>query len=268
MPDWLHSAYWKHQTALLANSVPRAVYQILLTLALYALARWALGRVISAVVAAVIQRSARGREAQAARLRTMQGLLRSVANYLLAFIAGISVLQAVGLNVGALLLGAGVAGMAVGFGAQRLVRDVITGFFILMEDQYSVGDRVTIGAVTGEVTEFGMRTTRLRDDVGNLVILANGDISSVTNRSRGPLVAAVDVTVGRDTDIDLLRQKLDQAEFNLDTGPLVEKPRLAGIASLEAATMTIRVVAEARPGNQQEAEMHLRQKINEVTSAP
>src|SRR5262249_5012711 len=188
----LHSEFWQQEGRLLLQHAPEAAGKIAVTLALYAVTRWLLGRAIDAVLASIIARSTQaqtgyppGRAAfrvggidGAARLRTLQALLRSTVNYLLIFIAGMMIFDTLGINISAVLAGAGVAGMAIGFGAQRLVRDVITGFFILMEDQYSVGDLVTIGAVTGEVVDIGMRITRLRDATGRLVILANGDISS------------------------------------------------------------------------------------------
>jgi small conductance mechanosensitive channel len=94
-----------------------------------------------------------------------------------------------------------VAGLAVGFGAQKLVKDVITGFFLLLEDQYAVGDYVTIGTVTGTVEELGMRITRLRDDDGRLYILSNGDIGQVCNMSRGPLAGVLEVAIAASADV-------------------------------------------------------------------
>lgn len=127
-------------------------------------------------------------EARQARLNALQSALRSTSAFVLGLVATIMVLQAVGLNIVPLITTASVAGLAVGFGAQKLVRDVIAGLFILIEDQYGVGDLVTIGAVTGVVEELGMRITRLRDESGKLWILANGDIAQVCNHSRGQAI--------------------------------------------------------------------------------
>jgi len=96
------------------------------------------------------------------------------------------ILQAAGVNIVPLITTASVAGLAVGIGAQKLVRDWISGIFILIEDQYGVGDKVTVNAVTGLVEELGMRTTRIRDENGNLYIISNGDISQVCNHSHKP----------------------------------------------------------------------------------
>jgi small conductance mechanosensitive channel len=264
----LQAGGWQRQLAAvgaaLVENAPRVGFRVFLTLLLYAIARWAAGKVIDTLLASIIARSGPGREGQAARLRTLQGLLKSVAGYLLAFIAGATILDALGLNIGALLAGAGVAGMAIGFGAQRLVRDVITGFFILMEDQYSVGDRVTIGAFSGEVLEIGMRITRLRDDSGKLVILANGDISSVINHSRGPLVASVEVSLPRETDLEALAARLQSQPLDREKSPFLEPPTLRGLAALEGDTITVRFTAPAREGRQAEAEMALRERVREA----
>jgi len=261
----LQAGGWQQEMAAgwasLVENAPRVGFRVFAALLLYAVARWAAGKMIDTVLASIIARSAQGREGQAGRLRTLQGLLKSIAGYLLAFIAGATILDALGLNIGALLAGAGVAGMAIGFGAQRLVRDVITGFFILMEDQYSVGDRVTIGAFSGEVLEIGMRITRLRDDSGKLVILANGDIASVINHSRGPLLATVEVSLPRETDLQALAARLKAQPLNGEDGPLLEPPAVQGLAALDGAQMTVRFTAPAREGKQAEAEMALRERV-------
>lgn len=120
----------------------------------------------------------------AARIRTLGSLIRSIVFYVLIFIAGVMILRVFDIDAAPVLTAAGVVGLAVGFGAQKLVRDIISGFFIVLENQYSVGERITACGVTGTVVELGMRVTQLRDDEGRLVIIANGDIAQVVNHSR------------------------------------------------------------------------------------
>ncbi len=275
MLDPLQSSAWQRAyqelVAQLPWLAPRVVFggalRILLILAAFWILRRAAGRLMDAVLTSPTRRQAEGDSGQVARLRTLQSLLRSLVNYTLLFIAVVMVLEVVGLNIGALIAGAGVAGMAIGFGAQRLIRDVIAGFFILVEDQYSVGDRITVGAVTGDVLEIGMRVTRLRDEVGKLVILANGDISTVTNQSRGPLVASVDIQLPGKLALGDVQGALAGIVLEPGEGPLLAPPELRGIVAMDASTVTIRVAAPSRAGEQQEAEMLLRQKIHEMLRA-
>ncbi len=153
---------------------------------IYLILRFALYRLIDKVLMpALAHGEKRIDAAQASRIKTLAGLVKSSLIYILNFVFGIMLLRALRLDPIPLLTTASVAGLAVGFGAQKLVKDMISGFFILLENQYGIGDYVTIGAVTGTVEEVGLRTTRIRDDSGKLYILSNGDISQVCNQSRG-----------------------------------------------------------------------------------
>ena len=166
-----------------------AIIEIIFIMILFFIGRWIIFRLINRAMAVVVMREKGLANAEAiARARTLVGLLRSVVGYILIFIAGIMILRALGADPLPLLTTAGVIGLAVGFGAQKLVRDVISGFFILLENQYVVGESVTVGAITGVVEEIGMRTTKVRDEEGKLTIISNGDITQVTNHSRGPVL--------------------------------------------------------------------------------
>jgi len=144
-----------------------------------------------------------------ARIRALHAVLKSAVGFVLGFVMAIMVLQSAGLNIVPLLTTASVAGLAIGFGAQKLVKDVISGFFILVEDQYGVGDYVTIGPATGIVDDLGMRTTRVRDASGKLFIIANGDVVQVYNHSRGPLCVWTDVAVPASSDLEKAKSVLD-----------------------------------------------------------
>ncbi|HEX3212059.1 MAG TPA: mechanosensitive ion channel family protein, partial [Actinomycetota bacterium] len=135
------------------------------------------------------------------RAETVGALLASVASFGIWTLAGLMALGTLGLDLGPLIAGAGIVGVAVGFGSQNLVRDFISGVFMLMEDQYGVGDVVDAGPATGTVEGVGLRTTRLRDVNGTLWHIPNGEIRRVGNRSQGWARALVDVEVAYSTDL-------------------------------------------------------------------
>jgi small-conductance mechanosensitive channel len=258
--------YWVDQWRLLLMHAAEAALGILWTLLLLWVGRWLALKAIDALVKPIAHRSDhRTPEARLSRAETLGSILRSLANSTLIFIAGVMILEKFGLNVAAVLTGAGVAGLAVGFGAQKLVRDVITGFFILLEDQFSVGDTITAAANTGTVIEMGMRVTRLRDDIGKLVILSNGDITTVVNHSRGPLVVAVDISLAPTTDLNRVRALVEEMGQDLLSriNALAAPPTLKGVTALDGAKMTVRITAQAQPGHQQEVEIALRTALLE-----
>jgi small conductance mechanosensitive channel len=214
----------------------------------------ALRRVIRKIVAhatdAVADREeAAGNLGRATRLRTVGNLSSSLIVWTLAFIFLVTALSTMGVNVAGIVGTASVAGLAFGFGAQKLAKDVITGFFLLLEDQYVVGDYVTIGTVTGTVEEMGMRITRIRDDEGKLYILSNGDIAQVCNHSRGPLSGSFEISVASVIDpaeaAKTLTVAMEAAATNLQ---LPEPPKVEGITAADAAKTTLRITFKVSPG--------------------
>ena len=173
------------------------IARLLVVILILVTARIAVGlvrRFLSRAISAAATRAHRGQR----RLSTLQGLLISSVSYLIYFVSIVFILFTFGATWAGLapLLGAAsVLGLAIGFGAQRLVRDIITGLFILGEGQFDVGEWVTIGTVTGRVEDIGLRITRLRDDQGRQYIIANGDITQVFNASRGLVKLTVDINV-------------------------------------------------------------------------
>ncbi|MGC8863961.1 MAG: mechanosensitive ion channel family protein [Armatimonadota bacterium] len=182
----LTGRYWSDLLARYVEAAIAAATRIIVILVAYFIIRFLLLKILNRFVESLIARvSEELLQARRARIRSLQTVLGSAMTFVLGFVAAVMICHTVGINIVPLLTTASIAGLAIGFGAQRLVRDWISGMFILIEDQFGVGDRVTIGAVTGRVEELGMRTTRIRDDNGSLYIIANGDIATVCNHSRG-----------------------------------------------------------------------------------
>ena len=215
-------------------------------LVIYLLLRFALNRLIDKVLMPVLARGeSRIDPTQVSRIKTLAGLVKSTLSYILNFVFGIMILRALRLDPIPLLTTASVAGLAVGFGAQKLVKDMISGFFILLENQYGIGDYVTIGVVTGTVEEIGLRTTRLRDDVGKLYILANGDISQVCNQSRGAVASFIEIGVASTADVAHVTEIINLAGEDLAREQpdlsLASPPAVQGLGAMDAAKLTLRV---------------------------
>ncbi|MCW3058560.1 MAG: Small-conductance mechanosensitive channel [Capsulimonas sp.] len=241
---------------------------VLLILLVYVLLRFTLRRLISGVIVPMAAKTERtSSAAQAARVKTLAGLLNSIVSYLLMFVFGVMLLRAFNLDPLPLLTTASVAGLAVGFGAQKLVKDVISGFFILLENQYSVGDFVTIGSVTGTVETVGMRTTLIRDEVGKLNILSNGDITQVCNQSRGPVATYIEVGIAAAADISQATEIIEKAGEELMKEradlELKEAPKVQGLGAMDAAKITLRVSClVTSPTHLMEAQLALRGLIH------
>ncbi len=204
--------------------------------------------------------------ARQARVKALQTALKSVVGFVLAVVAVIMIFQEAGLEIGAPLAAAGVAGVAIGFGAQKLVRDVINGFFILMEDQYGVGDFVTIGTVSGVVEDLGMRTTRIRDAAGKLYIISNGDITQVCNASRGKVKIAVDVALNPNTDLDKAQVLLNDLGMRaLKEIPHVKDEfRCEGVSNVTSNSVVIKFVGGVSPAHENEVRIALNSEIRKL----
>jgi len=242
-----------------------AAVTVAVALVALVIVRWAALRSLSALLAPLYARAGRESETGVARLRTLEGLARNTIHYVLLFLTLVTVLGQMGVNLAALLAGAGVVGLALSFGAQRVVRDVLAGVFLLAEDQFRVGEAVTlIGSpgmpqLVGRVQEIGLRCTRLRDDAGRLIMVGNGDVLGVINHSRGDQVVTVEIAVARETDLEAAR--VAAARAALPEGLFAGPAALAGLAGLDAERLTLRVAASACPGPGPEAELALREAV-------
>ncbi len=241
-----------------------ALAQLLLV---YLVLRFLLINIVGRIVVPLASRETSGaRKERAARLHTLAGVVRSTGNYVLTFIIVLVALKKFGVDTTPVLASASVVGLAVGFGSQKLVRDVTTGFFLLAESQFDVGDYVTISGITGTVEEVGMRTTRLRDDAGKLYILSNGDISTVCNHSAGLVNLFLDFAVPATEDLDRVRAVVETTAERLSNEygeSLLERPRVEGITAMTAAQVTLRVCYRATARLQERIQMRLREVLRE-----
>ena len=200
------------------------------------------------------------------RAETVGALLKSVASFGIWTLAGLMALGTLGLDLGPLIAGAGIVGVAVGFGSQNLVRDFISGIFMLMEDQYGVGDVVDAGPATGTVEGVGLRTTRLRDVSGTLWHIPNGEIRRVGNRSQGWARALVDVEVAYSTDLDATTRTIEQVAHELYVDEhwaarILEQPEVWGVEELGPDGIRVRLVAKTRPLEQWKVARELRARL-------
>lgn len=193
------------------------------------------------------------------RAETLEVLLRSLLTYLVFFLAALTILQVFNVNTSAILASAGILGLAVGFGAQNLVKDVLSGFFILFEDQFSVGDFVETAGVVGTVEEVGLRTCKIRQWTGQLHIIPNGEITKVTNYNRGEMMALVVVGIAYEEDIDqtldVLRQESERAYREIDT--ILDTPLVQGVVELADSSVNIRTIAPTKAGEHWAVEREL-----------
>lgn len=197
---------------------------------------------------------------------TLSELLKSVLRYGLYILGIITMLETVGFKTSTLLVGAGLGGVAIGFGAQSLIKDIISGFFILFEDQFSVGEYITIDSMSGIVEGVGLRITKLKSFSGDLHIIPNGQITKVTNHSRDNIRALVDVSIGYDVDIDKALKLLEEVSQDIKNcnEDIIEGPSVLGVQSLGEYGVTIRIIARTKPLKHWGVEMELRKRIKDI----
>jgi small conductance mechanosensitive channel len=203
------------------------------------------------------------------RATAIGAVLGSAATVAIWATAVLSVLDTLGLNLGPLLASAGIAGIAIGFGAQSLVKDWLSGIFILLEDQYGIGDVVDVGEASGVVEAFTLRVTVLRGADGTVWHVANGQIIRVGNRSQLWSVAVLDIVVAYDTDLDLARRlMMEAAELVCADAQwasvVLEPPELLGVEQVDANGITLRLNVKTTPGSQWALQRALRQAVKEA----
>jgi moderate conductance mechanosensitive channel len=228
-----------------------------------------LNRLLRAVTNLVIkQASAPGRPAQLReqQTRTLAGVLYGAGSRIVWVVALLTAVREFNIDITAAVTLAGLASLAIGFGAQTLVRDVITGFYIVLEDQYVVGDTIQFADYIGRVEHMTLRRTVIRDARGALVTIANGEIRTVSNLSRDWSQAFVDVSLAPESPIEKTLQALETAAAALRGDPawsqaLVDGPRILGVQSFDRSSSTIRLQVRTAPTRQDEVARELRRRI-------
>ncbi|MCX6464433.1 MAG: mechanosensitive ion channel family protein [Pseudonocardiales bacterium] len=248
-----------------ADAIVGGAIKVAFIVAVAFLARFLLHRLVKRVVdgaanARLPRRGATGPAAavparRSQRARTIGSVLRSIISAIVGTIAAIMVLDVFGVALGPILASAGIVGVAVGFGAQNLVRDFLSGMFMLMEDQYGVGDIVDLGEASGVVEAVGLRITTLRDVNGTVWYVRNGEILRVGNKSQGYAVAVVDIPVAHSADIAdataLVRQVSDEVVEREGVKEHVLEPvDVLGVERVGPEGVTLRLTVKVAPGQQ------------------
>jgi small conductance mechanosensitive channel len=206
------------------------------------------------------------------RAETIGAVLRSLASVTIFGIAAMLVLGELEVNLAPVIASAGILGLAVGFGAQNLVKDFVAGIFMILEDQYGVGDVVDIGDVDGTVEAVGLRTTRIRDDYGTVWYVRNGEVARVGNKSQGFGQVVLDLPVPRGVDLDEASRVIKEAADSLYadeewSAALVEEPQILGIEQLNPDHVVLRLAARTRPMQQWRVGRELRQRVKKQLDA-
>ncbi len=201
------------------------------------------------------------------RLHTLAKLFKSIASYVLYFVGIITCLDMIGFSVMTIVAGAGVVSLAVAFGAQSIVQDLMSGIFIVLENQYAVGEYVQIDAVQGKVKEIGMKTTKVETDEGHLMIISNGSIGKVVNYSRAAQRGYADVGIAYEEDIDnaieIMQQACDRVA-ELYKADLEQVPTVVGVIALADSAVTVRATFTAWHWMHFPIERALRKEIKEA----
>lgn len=222
---------------------------------------------------AVLQRDrSRANERRQQRARTIGSVLSSVVTIVIGVMAVAMVLDQVGIALGPLLASAGVVGLAIGFGAQSLVADYLSGMLIMLEDQYGVGDSVDLGEAIGEVEHVGLRLTHIRDLNGGLWHIRNGEILRVRNDSQEWARAVLDVSVAYESNLDTVYSVLEKTGHDMRQDPqfegiLLEDPSVWGVQSLDADGVVVRVAVKTIPLKQWAVTRELRRRAKEALDA-
>ncbi|MDR1388193.1 MAG: mechanosensitive ion channel family protein [Propionibacteriaceae bacterium] len=259
---------------------------ILIALAAHLVVRLGINRMLAQVKKRRDARQARsrpraGRTANAAildsgrtlqRTRAIAALLKSLWTFVLFLMVVLTVMSTLGLPLGPLLTSAGVGGVVLGIGAQSLVRDYLSGIFMVMEDQYGVGDQIKVGDITGTVEDVNLRVTRLRDPSGLVWYIRNGEIVRLGNISQGHSTGLIDIPVAYDADVaqvtEILHQVVAEVEADQDlASQLLEAPQLLGVESVSATTMTLRILIKTPPNQQYDLVRDIRERAMAALNA-
>jgi small-conductance mechanosensitive channel len=254
-----------------ADTIVSTTFNVALIVLLCVAARYLLHRAIHRIVEGaansrvprIIGRAARPRTEvngsatprRAQRARTMGSVLRSISSTVILVVGAIMVLAEFGVALAPILASAGIVGVAVGFGAQNLVRDFLSGMFMLLEDQYGVGDIIDVGEASGVVEAVGLRITTLRDHQGTVWYVRNGEILRVGNKSQGYAVAVIDLPLAHTADIPgasaIVERTATERIAEKDVADSVlEPPEMLGVERVGPEGVTLRLTVKVKPGEQ------------------
>ncbi len=225
--------------------------------------------ILSKLAAKMIKRAVHKRDITN-RLETLISVFSKIVSFLIYFFAALQICQVLfDMNPTSIIAATGVLGVAVGFGAQSLVKDVISGFFILFENQFAVGDSVTIEGFTGKVSELTLRTTILQGASGDLFTIPNGSISKVTNHSRCDRAVAIAVSIAYEEDIDKAAAVLEQVAKKAyeDIDSLVKEPDVLGVTALGSSGVELKILATCTAGEQFAVEREMLKRIKQAFDA-
>ncbi|MEM8674315.1 MAG: mechanosensitive ion channel family protein [Cyanobacteria bacterium P01_G01_bin.67] len=222
--------------------------------------------VIYLLVEELLLKSKNLTEAQLQQRQTITPLLKSTSKYLIYFGAGISTLDTVGIDTTPILAGAGIIGLAVGLGAQNLINDIVSGFFLLFENYYLVGDYIETDTASGYVEAIELRTTRIRHSNGQVHIVRNGDIKAITNYSKEFVYAAVDIGVNYDTNLDRVYKIIETTghQLQVENDDILEATQVQGIEEFGDTRVSIHTTTMVKPGKHLRVQRTLRKLLKQA----
>jgi small-conductance mechanosensitive channel len=200
------------------------------------------------------------------RAETMGSLLKSIGTGVILAIVSVMVLAQMGVNIAPIIASAGIVGIALGFGAQNLVKDLLSGIFMILEDQYGVGDAVDLGEASGTVEAVGLRVTRLRDVNGTVWYVRNGEILRVGNQSQNWARTVLDITVDYEANLDQVQRVLEEEatamyEDERFHDVIIEQPEVWGVERFDKDGAVVRVVLKTAPLQQWLVARAMRQRV-------
>ena len=267
-PPMLYSPPENTMSSLLSE-IPTLSVSNLLHLAVIVIAAFVMNRILRVFSNLIVKPAGsqtRGAQAREQQTRALARVVYSAGSKLVWALAILLAAQEFGISVAPVLVVIAVIGLAVGFGARDLVRDVISGFYIVLEDQYGVGDTIQVAETVGRVEHLTMRRTVVRDGRGALVTLANGDVRTVGNLSRDWSQAFVDIALSPEVPQERALQALDAAAAELRNDPswspaLVDGPRILGLQSYDQNNSTVRLQVRTAPARHEDVSRELRRRI-------
>ena len=285
--DWTGSATWAEAVDKLLSAPTHILLILIVAVLANVLVRRAIRRLTNKIVDPGAQERIRSLKRRAphaivdtgslslrsaARAQTLALVLRSIASVFIWAIAITLILGELGVSIGPLIAGAGIAGIAIGFGAQSLVKDFLSGIFMLVEDQYGVGDIIDAGDASGTVEAVTLRTTRLRDVKGTVWHIPNGSITRVGNMSQQWARALLDIEVAYGTDLDRAQAVIKEVADGLWhdrawKGKILEEPEVWGVENLGPDAIVLRLVVKTRPAEQFPVMRELRRRLSDSMAA-